>query len=150
MAENSATTRSKRRRRVDEIARLFGNAHVFPSKEKWAAQKGMSYRTFGTQAEAIKYAERVAKLTDSVNKKTRKHRLAQPLAARVRGRSGTFRIPVPRSGYPSSSSRKEWQNHPDPLGNPRPTTARYSSIAQLILITLHFFTRSFSPSENVG
>jgi hypothetical protein len=98
MAENSATTKSKGRRRVDEIASLFGNAHVFPSKEKWAAQKGMSYRTFGTQAEAIKYAERVAKLTDSVNKKSRKHRLAQPVAARVRGRSGTFRIPVPRSG----------------------------------------------------
>jgi hypothetical protein len=90
MAENAATTKSKRKRRVDEIARLFGNAHVFPSKKKWAAQKGMSYRIFGTQAEAIKYAERVAKLADSANKK--------PAAARVRARSGTFRIRAPRSG----------------------------------------------------
>jgi hypothetical protein len=65
MAESSATTKSRRTGRVKSIARLFGNAHVFPSDEKWATQKGLFYRTFGTQAEAIKYALRIAKGSDT-------------------------------------------------------------------------------------
>jgi hypothetical protein len=53
------STRSKSR--VNSIARLFGNALVFPSGENGVVRKGLSRRTFRIQAEAIGHARRVGK-----------------------------------------------------------------------------------------